>query len=390
MSYDVIVIGAGPAGLSFAKMLGDQGLSVAIIEKQSRETLENPSYDGREIALTHHAHAVMTEAGIWRHLPAREISLVKDAKVLNGDSNRALHFDHRQSGKKNLGFMVSNHLIRRAAFAAMQEAKNVTLLSDTEVKGITTDAARGTVTLKNGKKLQAALIVAADSRFSHARELMKVGVDTLDFKRTCIVCRMKIDKSHSDTAYECFFYDRTLAVLPLNRNHCSVVITLDTKDKGKVLDISPEEFGRDITKRMQGKFGNMTLESRLFPYPLVSIYARSFHAQRFALLGDAAVGMHPVTAHGFNFGLRGGHVLSGEIAKARALGLDIGSAQVLENYDRAHRAATLAMYHGTNALVGLYTRTSPAAKLARMALLGIAKHAPPVKKIIMNRLTEAG
>jgi 2-polyprenyl-6-methoxyphenol hydroxylase-like FAD-dependent oxidoreductase len=122
---------------------------------------------------------------------------------------------------------------------------------------------------------------------------------------------------------------------------------------------------------------------------LVGTYADKFYANRYALMGDAAVGMHPVTAHGFNFGLRGAATLAREIKAAHDLGLDFGAMDVLRRYHDDHRKATLPMYLGTNTLVGLYTKTTPLAKLVRKSLLMVGQHFPPAKRMIMNQLTEA-
>ncbi len=389
MKHDVVIIGAGPAGLSFARMLSDVGLNILLLEKQPEKILANPDYDGREIALTHLSHNIMSEIGMWNKIPAKGISLIKDAKVLDGNLDNPLFFDHRKSGKENLGYMISNHLIRKAAYDVVKPRKNITLKTETEVARVKTDTDGAQVILRDGSQIDARLIVAADSRFSTTRDMMGIPVSRRDFGRVCIVCRVKLDRDHDDTAYECFFYDRTLAVLPLKGRYCSVVITIATERAGEVLGQSPAEFGHEITKRMEGRFGNMALDTKLFPYPLVGVYADRFYATRYALMGDAAVGMHPVTAHGFNFGLRGAATLAKEIGGAVSLGLDFASDDVLGRYDRAHRAATLPLYLGTNALVGLYTKTTPLAKLARKSLLALGQHLPPAKRMIMNQLTEA-
>ena len=52
MDYDIVVVGAGPAGLSFAKSVSGAGLRMALIEKQPLESLQNPDFDGRDIANT--------------------------------------------------------------------------------------------------------------------------------------------------------------------------------------------------------------------------------------------------------------------------------------------------------------------------------------------------
>lgn len=389
MEQDIIVIGAGPAGLSFARLVADTGLKITLIEKQPEKILANPAYDGREIALTHLSHKIMSATGMWDRINDKDISLIKDAKVLNGDLENPLFFDHTKSGKENLGFMISNHHIRRAAYEVTKPFKNIRLMCEDEVAHVETNDRCGQVKLKSGKTLKAPLVIAADSRFSATRRMMGIATDMKDFGRMCIVCKVKLDRDHDDTAYECFFYDRTLAVLPLKGRYCSVVITIDSKDAHLVLDQDKAEFGRELTERMEGRFGKMSLDTELFPYPLVGTFAERFYANRYALIGDAAVGMHPVTAHGFNFGLRGAWTLADEIIKAHNLGLDIGGEELLRRYSSEHRHATLPMYLGTNALVGIYTKTTPLAKLARKALLAIGQNLPPAKRMIMNQLTEA-
>ncbi|MCB9990843.1 MAG: 5-demethoxyubiquinol-8 5-hydroxylase UbiM [Rhodospirillales bacterium] len=389
MKVDITIIGAGPAGLCFARALADTGLNILLIEKQEETALADPAYDGREIALTHLSHKLMSELGLWDLIPDDGISLIRSAKVLNGKSSYALHFDYRESGKDNLGFMISNHLIRKAAYDAVKQCGNIKIISGVAVETVETDDIKGTVTLSDGTIINAPLVIAADSRFSKSRKMMGIEASMLDFGRTCIVCRMQAEKPHDKTAYECFHFDRTLAVLPLNENKVSAVITLDTKDAENVLNMSDEDFGVDITERMENRFGDITLISRLYSYPLVAVYANSFYARRFALIGDAAVGMHPVTAHGFNLGLRGGYTLAQEIKSALSVGSDIGSTTLLRRYHDRHYKDTRPLYLGTNALVKLYTKDDLPARIARRALLRLGNKIAPAKRLIMNQLTES-
>ncbi len=388
MNYDIIIIGAGPAGLSFARSLADTNLKIALIEKQSEKILANPSYDGREIALTHLSYEIMKKLGMWERIPEESISLIRSAKVLNGKSSYALHFDHTETGQDNLGFMISNHLIRKSAYESLKDCKNVKILSEAEVSDITTDETHGTITLKDKTTMQAPLLVAADSRFSTTRRMMGISTSMLDFGRTCIVCKMSHEGHHNDTAYECFHYDRTLAVLPLNNKEVSLVITLNTEESETVLNQDHDEFARDIERRIEGNFGRMKLSSKLYPYPLVATYASKFYAQRYALIGDAAVGMHPVTAHGFNLGLRGAHTLAKEIKATLQTGGDIGAGQTLQRYNTLHQRHSYPVYKGTNALVKLYTKDTKPARFVRAALLRLGNRVTPAKRMIMDQLTE--
>lgn len=386
---DIVIIGGGPAGLCFARNVADTGLNIVLIEKQSEQLLADPAYDGREIALTHFSKHIMDRLGLWPLLAAEEaISLIKDAKVLTGRSPFALSFDHHVAGVDNLGFMVSNHAIRRSAYRTLAGYDNIEIVDESTVTGIGANAEKGWIELDDDSRLEAPLIVAADSRFSATRRMMGIATDMLDFGRTCIVCTMSVERAHDGTAYECFHDDQTLAVLPLNTNRVSVVVTIQSEKSRPVLDMNAADFAADIERRFDRRFGAMTLDSDLYSYPLVATFAKRFHANRFAVIGDAAVGMHPVTAHGFNLGLRGSDILAREIKNALKAGRDFAGQGVLERYSKEHRRNCAPIYHGTNALVKLYTKQTRPAKLARHALLRIAKRLPPARRLIMKQLTE--
>ncbi|MDR3450534.1 MAG: 5-demethoxyubiquinol-8 5-hydroxylase UbiM [Alphaproteobacteria bacterium] len=395
-SYDVIVIGAGPAGLSFARDLADTGLRICILEKQPASVLAAPPLDGRDIALTHDSMALMRELGMWEHLPKDEISPIRAARVFSSESSYFLGFDSAHTGKKALGCLVPNNQIRRASYLAVKKWRNVTIRDKTEVKKVSTDEARGTVALSSGEVLTAPLIVAADSRFSASRAQMGVPVTTKDFGRWAIVCRMTHEKAHGEIAQECFFDAWTLAILPLQNmvitpvqenRQSSIVITLPTSEAEAVMKMPLDAFNKRIEQSLGDRLGKMRLIGERYSYPLVAVYASTFAAQRYALIGDAAVGMHPVTAHGYNLGLAGAHRLATEIRKALSLGIDIGDSTVLDAYARDHRRASAFLYYGTNALVNVYTDNRPAVLALRALGLRIADKLPPFKKYVTKQLT---
>ncbi|MEE9575333.1 MAG: 5-demethoxyubiquinol-8 5-hydroxylase UbiM, partial [Gammaproteobacteria bacterium] len=300
MKYDVIIIGGGPAGLSFACSLADTDLNVVIIEKLARKVLADSAFDGRDIALTHLSVKVLKELGIWSRIPSDCISPIKEARVLDGTSPYFLHFDYRKVCDDALGYLVSNHLIRKALYEEVETLSNVQLITDIAVTSVSIDSEGASVLLSNGETIEAALIVAADSRFSETRRKAGISAAMRDFGQVAIVCRMEHEKPHRDIAYECFHYGRTLAVLPLTGNQSSIVITAHTNRCNEILNMSEDKFNDDISHQFKHHLGKMKLVGERFPYPLVAVHADKFATKRFALIGDAAVGMHPVTAHGFN------------------------------------------------------------------------------------------
>ncbi len=390
MSYDVVIIGAGPAGLCLARELAVQGLKSVVVEKQSLKAIANPTIDGRDIALTHLSHKIMNRLEIWQLMPPTEIGYIREAKVLNGSSNYCLHFDQRETNQDELGYIVSNHVIRKAAYDSVADDDQVTILNDVEVVDVEPGLDESRVRLSTGDVLSAPLVAAADSRFSTTRRKMGVAADMHDFGKVVIVCRMQVEQLHEDVAYECFHYGRTLAVLPLPGNIVSVVITAKTDVADSIMQLDVEAFGADVSSRFGHRLGNMQLVGERMPYPLVAVLAEEFVSKRFALIGDAAVGMHPVTAHGFNLGLRSASTLARGVRRARSLGRDIGSEFLLRRYQARHRRASLPIYHGTNGLVRLFNSDSLPARVARDAVLRIGNNLPPLKRLILNQLTESG
>ena len=209
-----------------------------------------------------------------------------------------------------------------------------------------------------------------------------------DFGRVCIVCRIEHEKNHNGIAFECFHYGRTLAVLPLTPRKSSIVVTAPMHQRDSIMNMDDAEFAADIRSRFGDRYGNMHSAGKRFDYPLVGVHASKFYAQRFALIGDAAVGMHPVTAHGYNLGLSGQEILAKEIINAAAQKKDIGARILLETYQRKHGRTTRPMFHGTNEIVKFFTDDRAPAKLARKVVLRLAEGIPPIKRMIQNKLTE--
>ena len=386
--FDVVIVGAGPAGLSFANSLSATGLSVAVIELQRLESIAKPLADGREIALTHLSLKIMKKLGIWQKIPEKHISLIKKANVFDGDSDYSLNFNTEKSDIEELGYMVPNFSIRQACYDALEDKQNISLLTELKVSSILSEEKSAIITCENGEQFRAKLVVGADSRFSASRRMMGISADMHDFGRSALVCRMSHEHSHKQTASECFHYQRTLAVLPLNDNISSIVITLKSPDATEVLSMTDEQFNNDVANRFGNKLGKMKLIGKRYNYPLVATYANRFYGKRFALIGDAAVGMHPVTAHGFNLGLRSQDTLTRLIATALQNNEDIGSEALLRKYNRKHRNVSRPLYLGTNGIVGLFTDDRPMAKLLRKGVLRFGNRFPPVKKFITNQLTE--
>ncbi|MDI1362115.1 5-demethoxyubiquinol-8 5-hydroxylase UbiM [Methylotenera sp.] len=388
-NVDVVVIGAGPAGLCFAKSLADSGLQTIVIERQSEHSLSSPAFDGREIALTHHSAQLMHELGIWSFISPDAVSPLRDARVFNGSSLFSMDIGHRDTQKAELGYLVSNHLIRKAAYEAVKSGSAISLRTDVEVTNVKTNPNNTQISLNNGEVIQAKLLIGADSRFSETRRTMGIAADMHDFGKTMMVCVMEHPISHEHTAWEWFDYGQTLALLPMNGSRSSVVITLAPDEMNPLMKMDEEDFNREVSARFKHRLGAMRLVSTKHAYPLVTVYSKRLIGQRFALIGDAAVGMHPVTAHGFNFGLKGVATLSAEIKAAIASGKDFASDTLLLRYEQKHRRDTRPLFLATHAIAKIYSSNSPPARLFRAGALHLGNRIAPLKRAVAGFLADA-
>lgn len=407
MEFDILVTGAGPAGLCLARALRGSGLRVALVDTQPRKALAEAAFDGREIALTHHSRAILQRLGVWPRIPEQHISPLRDALVMNGAPGPAqarMRIGHEHGGEPQLGFLVGNWQIRRAAFAAAMapagaDGEPPVLFDACQVVRVGTsgpgeaDGSLAEAELQDGRRLRARLLVAADSRHSATRRAMGIAADLHDYGRSMLLCAMTHEQPHGHAAWEWFGHGQTLALLPMNpcpdsgRHRASVVLTLPHHGIETLAALPETGFEQAIGERFGHQLGPMRLASTRHVYPLVGVLPRRLVARRFAAVGDAAVGMHPVTAHGFNLGLRSIDALSEGVVRACQRGLDVADAAMLRRYERTHQGASRGLFMATHAVATLYTREDPAARLLRQAMIGLGERLAPFKRAVAASLT---
>jgi len=384
--FDIVIVGAGPTGIAFACGFANTNIKVAIVDKLPKEVIANPKIDGREIALTHHSAKILKKLNVWRYIPNNSISVIKEARVLDGDSKYFLNFDHQEIKKDCLGYLIPNYIIRKNLYKRLKSLSNITFINKAECLSVNIDKLHASIVLSNGKKIKTSLVVAADSRFSKMRSKMGISAFTRNFNKNMIVCRMQHEKPHKNIAYEFFRYNQTQATLPYINNQ-SGIITTATEDLTSILmKMDRKKFNKEMENNFNNFFGKMKLLGKRYSYPMITTYAKKFMSHRFAVIGDAAVGMHPVTAHGFNLGLKGLEILISEIKTAIKNKNDIGLKAVLKSYQsKLHRVAA-PVYLATNGIINLYTSNILPAKLTRQFILRFVNTVKPVKQTFLNIL----
>ena len=387
---DVIVIGAGPAGLCLARALDRSGLRVALLERESEASLRAPKFDGREIALTQRSVRLLRDLGVWSRLPPDECHPLCEAHVFDAGVREPLKIG---GSDEPLGWLVPIHAIRAAVFDAVSVSQGVELHAGVRIAAVATDAEVARVRLEDGRTFAARLIVAADGRFSETRRHLGIPARMHDFGRAMLVCRVTHERPHDDTAWEWFDRGQTLARLPLGRatpagHRSSVVLTLPGAQMRDLQAMDDAAFAGEIARRFHGRLGSVSDPGERHVYPLIGAWATRFAGTRVALLGDAAVGMHPVTAHGFNLGLLGVARLAAELREAVGIGGDPGDPARLARYERGHRFATAPLHLATRGIVALFTDDRAPIRALRAGVLRASAGFPPFRQLLAAFLSD--
>lgn len=398
---DIVIAGGGPAGLAAALSFAREGWPVSVVEKAPRSVLEAPAFDGREIALTHHTVHWLKQHGVWDEIPAEAVCPLDVARVESGRLGGPPLIFHAPGGAgegpsddapegEPLGYLVANHLIRRALYRVVSRTEGITLFCQTGVTGYQASRNDVQVQLSDGRTMRARLLVGADGRFSRIREMAGIGSIVHDFGMSILVCRMRHLTPHDNTALQWFDERQTIALLPVASDGgigdiSSLVLTLPPDDIARLRVAEDDDFNAEITRRTDERLGLLRVMSDRITYPLKAVYAHRFHASRVALIGDAAVGMHPITAHGFNFGIRGQETLVQELSAGPG---DPGDGVSLQRFERRHRRATFPLFTATNAIAVAYTRDDGPFPLARRAGLMLANRLAPFKKAVTRMLMD--
>jgi len=381
MPTDVLVVGAGPSGLSMATALAARGIRVVVVDPAGAESLAAPPDDGREIALTPLSRDLLDSWEQWTCLSADEHPPLRQALVFDGQSSRPMMVTP-DGDAHELGFMVSNHALRRIAFARARQLDGIQWRLGRKVLSVRRDAGEASVELDDGERIAGQLVIAADSRFSAIRRSAGIAAEMHDFGRSMLVCRMRLQHPQPGVAWEWLDYGQTLALLPLNDDLASVVITLPPTEIETLRTMTPTDFESEAARRFRQRLGNMQLVGERFAYPLVGVHPQQCVARRLALIGDAAVGMHPITAHGYNLALRGIALLAERLCDAHAQGRDLGDPRLLDGYQREFRAVTRPLYLATQAIARLFSDDRPPARVLRRAGIRFGEHFRPFQSLL--------
>ena len=396
--FDVCVVGAGPVGGALACRLAQAGLRVAVIDRAALPPMEHPSFDGRAYAIAAGSRALLEEAGIWAALPLPagpiEQIRVSDGKPGRPASRMFLHFDARELDAADaapgaLGWMVEARSMRVALNACLHAAPNLVLHAPAQAD-VVRHADGAEIRLGDGTMFSARLVVAAEGRDSPLRRQAGLTAARWAYPQSGIVCAIAHDRPHNNTALEHFLPAGPFAQLPMAGGEAganvSAIVWTERKDVApRLMALDDAAFGAEVAIRLGSHLGAVRPVGRRWIYPLSAMYVHRVTAQRLAVVGDAAHGIHPVAGQGLNLGLRDAIALSRLLIAAHAAGEDVGDPGLLARYQRARRADNLSMLVATDGLDRLFSTDNPLVRAARDVGIAAVHRMPGLKRAFMRQ-----
>ena len=387
---DVIILGGGLVGLTLAVALDRHGLSSIVVDPVDPEGTIAPAYDGRATAIASASWRMLEAIGVADAL-AEHACPIRSIRVSEGLEPGGIHFDP-PAADDPLGMMVENRILRSTLLDAARAAEKVHLMMPAKAAESVRDGAGVRLALEDSRVVTAPLLVGAEGRSSPTREAAGIPVARWSYNHAAVVVTVEHEHHHENTAYEIFYPSGPFAILPmLPGTRSAVVWSVPAGDAAAVVGLPDRALAAEIEKRMGGFLGRIELAGPRWTYQVGFHHAATMTAERLALAGDAAHGIHPIAGQGLNLGFRDAAALTQVLVEGARLGLDLGDAQLLSRYERWRSLDTLMVAASTDGLTRLYGvpgRTASAVR--RFGMRAVQRFGPLKDRLMAEARGESG
>lgn len=371
LETDVLILGAGPVGLTLHLALAARGIRSHLIERRPMSALQA---DPRVLALSHGARQLLEQIDSW---PARAATAIENIHISQRGGFGRTVLDKAEYGLPALGYVVryrevvaalARHLSAGALFA---EAEGVA--TQVTPQGVQLTLRQGEVS----QTLRGTLLVHAEGTPGDDPE-----VSVRDYGQQAVICEVTPEQPHAQRAWERFTPDGPLALLPLG-DEFSVVFTLPPAKAAAVLALDDAVF----ICALEAQFGRrlrFSRPSRRNSFPLALRMRRTLARGNEVWVGNAAQTLHPVSGQGFNLGLRDAWQLA-ETLLSHGL-----TAVALQRYAAARQCDRQGGALFTDAVVRTFSTDFVPIKWARGLGLYALDLFPPARHFVAKRMIWGG
>ena len=369
MKYDIVIAGGGMVGSSLALALSPLPLRIAIVEPVPRTAAAQPSFDDRSTALSRSTQRMYEAMRLWDDIVVAATA-VKRIHVSDKGRFGFSHIDAHEQQVEALGYVVINRVLGAVLQQALDQVPGLDILCPASIVGARFGPDKATVSVQQAdgerQDLTARLLVAADGARSSVRDMIGIGSKHINYGQHAIVGNLLAEKSLDHCAYERFTAHGPLALLPIAEGRAGFVWTIADSDAERILALDNDAFLAALQDAFGYRLGEFSRVGTRAAYPLVLSKATRLTATRAVLVGNAAHGLHPVAAQGFNLGLRDVAALCDCIAD-----FDLDDPELLQRYAAWRKSDQSKLVGFTDGLVRLFSNNSgPVGMLRDFGMLG--------------------
>jgi 2-octaprenyl-6-methoxyphenol hydroxylase len=393
-NVDILVSGGGLAGLSAAAVFGGMGLRVLVVDPAPKsDEAWGPTSDLRTTAILQPGADLLEAAGVWGRMlphamPLRVMRIV-DAGGPEPQARALRDFDSADLSDRPFGWNLPNAVILRELRGHIAGLRGVDYRPGTGTAGVLTRDAEARVTLTDGSRVSARLLVAADGRDSPVRRALGIAVTTLRYGQTALVFAVTHPVPHDNVSTEVHRSGGPFTLVPLpdvrGRPASAVVWMERAGEAARLAALEDETFAALASERSAHVLGPLALASRRQAWPVIGQVAHRLSAQRVALVAEAAHVVPPIGAQGLNMSLADIGTLAG-----LAGGGDPGGAAMLDAYHRMRHPDVLARVMGIDLLNRASMGGAPVWRDMRGQVLRMMHDAVPVRRALMRLGLGAG
>ncbi|QOC23309.1 2-octaprenyl-6-methoxyphenyl hydroxylase [Wenzhouxiangella sp. AB-CW3] len=365
--FDVVIVGGGLAGSALAIALGRAGRSVALIEATPRQTGAPPGFDDRTLVVNAASLNILGNLGILDSRPTA--CDIRRIEITRAGAPGHLTLEAGDYGYKRFGAVIVARELGAAMLEALERTEGVETYCPASLAGFRTSDKAVQLQLEDGRELSADLLVGADGTNSMVRELAGISSQHHDYGQSAMIFNVLAEKRRPDSAFERFTAEGPLALLPQPAGRVGVVWIDDSHRIDSALALEDDELAWQLQQRFGSTLGRFQRPGQRACYPLALLRTERPVARRTVVIGNAANTVHPVSAQGFNLGLRDVAALAEIVAGTD----DPGASETLAAYLDARRHDQQSTVSYTDTLARAFTNPSLAARLG--SSLGLVAHA---------------
>ncbi len=376
---DVLVAGGGLVGLSLAPALARAGLSVTLADRAAvaRAAADPASIDSRVYAVSPGSVAFLEALGAW---PADRLQPVESMRI-EGDRGAVLEFSAHDVGVRALAWIAEERELR-AALLPRVLGEGVVVLAPRRFESLAFAPASAALTLEDGARVEARLVVGADGVRSWVRESAGMRVAPRPYGQTAVVANFACERPHRGCARQWFRKDGgILAWLPLPGRRVSIVWSAPAALATELMALDHTALAARVAGAGAHALGALAVVTAPAAFPLQFLRLPGLVAHRLALAGDAAHGVHPLAGQGVNLGFGDAEALAAVLAE-RGPVADPGAPVLLERYARRRAEPVLAMQAVTDGLARLFGARGAWVSVLRNLGLAAADRLPFVKQAL--------